>query len=329
MTITAATATSMAKDELSRHAAIKPCCRKAEVSTMLRLAGGIHRGQAGLVIEAELDTGAAARRLRTAIADVFGHQADHVLTPGGPDTRRHLVRIGDSRAAENLARQAGLVSADGRRVSGLPAQVVTGAACDCEAALRAAFLAAGSLTPAGRSTTLEITCPGFETALAVAGAARRLGVPARTRDVRGVDRVTIKGGDEVMATLTRMGAHRTVRAFEAPPLHLASSSTRSAAGFEGANQRRCEQAAETARTRAQRALEILGHDAPEHLIAAGQLRIRHRLISLTELAQAADPPLTKDALAGRIRRLLAKADLRAAEQGIPGTQAYDGARLTA
>lgn len=326
---TADVATSMAKAELSRQAVIKPCCRKAEVSTMLRLAGGIHRGQDGLVIEAELDTGAAARRLRAAIADVFGHQAEcYVLTPGDPDTRRYLVRVSDSRAAENLARQAGLVNADGRRVSGLPAKVVTGAACDCEAALRAAFLADGSLTPAGRCMTLEITCPGFETALALAGAARRLGIPARTRDVRGVDLVTIKG-DAVMATLTRMGAHQTVQACEAPPLRLASSSTRSAANMEGANQRRCEQAAEAARSRAQRALEILGHDAPEHLIAAGHLRISHRLISLTELAQAADPPLTKDALAGRIRRLLAKADLRAAEQGIPGTQAHDRARLTA
>jgi cell division protein WhiA len=328
--MTTADVASMAKAELSRQAVIKPCCRKAEVSTMLRLAGGIRRGQDGLVIEAELDTGPAARRLRAAIADMFGHQAEcYVLTPGDPDTRRYLVRVSDSRAAENLARQAGLVNAAGRPVSGLPTRVVTGAACDCEAALRAAFLAAGSLAPAGRCMTLEITCPGFDTALALAGAARRLGIPARPHDVRGVDRVTIKG-DAVMATLTRMGARQTAQACEAPPLRLApSTSARSAANMKGANQRRCEQAAEAARNRAQRALEILGHDAPEHLIAAGHLRISHRLISLTELAQAADPPLTKDALAGRIRRLLAQADLRAAEQGIPGTQAYDRARLTA
>ena len=31
--------TSVVKDELSRVAVIKPCCRKAEVSTLLRFAG--------------------------------------------------------------------------------------------------------------------------------------------------------------------------------------------------------------------------------------------------------------------------------------------------
>ena len=35
----------------------------------------------------------------------------------------------------------------------------------------------------------------------------------------------------------------------------------------------------------------------------------------------ADPPLTKDAIAGRIRRLLAMADKRAEDLGIPNTEA--------
>jgi DNA-binding transcriptional regulator WhiA len=54
---------------------------------------------------------------------------------------------------------------------------------------------------------------------------------------------------------------------------------------------------------------------------AGRLRMAHRQASLEELGQLADPPLTKDAIAGRIRRLLAMADRRAADQGIPSTEA--------
>jgi hypothetical protein len=42
---------------------------------------------------------------------------------------------------------------------------------------------------------------------------------------------------------------------------------------------------------------------------------------LEELGALADPPLTKDAIAGRIRRLLAMADKRAVELGIEGTEA--------
>ena len=56
-------------------------------------------------------------------------------------------------------------------------------------------------------------------------------------------------------------------------------------------------------------------DAPEHLRAAGRLRVANKQASLDELGRLSDPPLTKDAIAGRIRRLLAMADRRAEELG--------------
>ena len=60
---------------------------------------------------------------------------------------------------------------------------------------------------------------------------------------------------------------------------------------------------------------------PEHLRYAGELRVAHKQASLDELGRLAEPPMTKDAIAGRIRRLIAMADKRAAERGIPGTEA--------
>ena len=80
-------------------------------------------------------------------------------------------------------------------------------------------------------------------------------------------------------------------------------------------------AAVAAGSRVERAMEILGDDVPEHLRAAGELRLKHKQASLEELGQLADPPMTKDAVAGRIRRLLAMADKRAGELGVPDTEA--------
>jgi DNA-binding protein WhiA len=68
-------------------------------------------------------------------------------------------------------------------------------------------------------------------------------------------------------------------------------------------------------------MELLGEDVPEHLREAGHLRLEHKQASLEELGQLAKPPMTKDAVAGRIRRLLAMADKRAEELGVPGTEA--------
>ncbi|MGH8941110.1 MAG: DNA-binding protein WhiA, partial [Actinomycetes bacterium] len=69
------------------------------------------------------------------------------------------------------------------------------------------------------------------------------------------------------------------------------------------------------------ALEILGDDVPDHLRVAGELRLAHKQASLEELGALADPAMTKDAVAGRIRRLLAMADKRASDHGIPDTEA--------
>ena len=99
------------------------------------------------------------------------------------------------------------------------------------------------------------------------------------------------------------------------------------ANFDDANLRRSARAAVAAGARVERALEILGDDVPEHLRAAGVLRVENKQASLEELGQLHDPPLTKDAVAGRIRRLLATADKRAAELGIAGTEANLSADL--
>ena len=314
--------TAAVKDELSRLTVTKPCCRKAEVSAMLRFAGGLHIVGGRIVVEAELDAGSTARRLRREIAEVFGQVSEiAVLAPGGLRRgNRYVVRV--VKDGEALARQTGLLDGRGRPVRGLPPQVVSGSTCDAEAAWRGAFLAHGSLTEPGRSSSLEVTCPGPEAALALVGAARRLGIPAKAREVRGVDRVVVRDGDAIAALLTRLGAHDSVLAWEERRMRREVRATANRlANFDDANMRRSARAAVAAGARVQRALEILGEDIPDHLRAAGELRLSNRQASLEELGQLAEPPLTKDAIAGRIRRLLAMADRRAGELGIPDTEA--------
>ena len=140
--------------------------------------------------------------------------------------------------------------------------------------------------------------------------------------MRGVDRVVVRDGDAIAALLTRLGAHDSVLAWEERRMRREVRATANRlANFDDANLRRSARAAVAAGARVQRALEILGEEAPEHLMIAGRLRLEHQQASLEELGQLADPPLTKDAIAGRIRRLLAMADKRARDLGIPNTEA--------
>jgi DNA-binding protein WhiA len=315
--------TAQVKAELANTSITKTCCRKAEVASMLRFAGGLHIVSGKIVLEAELDTGAAARRLRKDIAEVYGHQSDVVMVQGNGLRKgsRYLVRI--VKDGEALARQTGLLDQRGRPVRGLPPAVVSGGSCDAVAAWRGAFLAHGSLTEPGRSSSLEVTCPGPEAALALVGVARRLGgISAKAREVRGVDRVVIRDGDAIGALLTRLGAHESLMAWEERRMRREVRATANRlANFDDANLRRSARAAVAAGARVERALEILGDEVPDHLKLAGDLRLEHKQASLEELGALHTPPLTKDAIAGRIRRPLAMADKRAEELGIPDTEA--------
>lgn len=314
--------TGEVKAELATVPVTKPAVRKAEVATILRFAGGLHIAGGRIIVEADLDTGGAARRLKTAIFDLFGFSAEFVVITPSQLRRgtRYVVRL--IRDGDSLARQTGLIDSRGRPVRGLPAALVGGGLDVSTALWRGAFLAHGSLTEPGRSMSLEVTCPGSEAALALVGAARRLGISAKAREVRNVDRVVIRDGDSIAAMLARLGAHDTLLRWEDKRMRreIKASTTR-LANFDDANLRRSARAAVAAGARVERALELLGEDVPEHLLLAGTLRLEHKEASLEELGQLHTPPLTKDAVAGRIRRLLATADRRAQELGVPGTEA--------
>ncbi|MDQ1513432.1 MAG: cell division protein WhiA, partial [Microbacteriaceae bacterium] len=264
------------------------------------------------------------------LSELYGVRSEMtVLSASGVRrTNHYLVRVVDG--GETLARQTGLLDARRRPIRGLPNRLTTGAQEEIEAVWRGAFLAHGTLTDPGRSAALEVTCPGNETAMALVGAAGRLQVPAKAREVRGVHRVVIRDGEAISDMLSHMGAARSVQSWEElRQRREVRANTNRLVNFDDANLRRSAQAAVAACARVERALEILGESTPDHLQYAGRLRLEHRDASLDELGHHADPPMTKDAVAGRIRRLLALADKRAIDLGIPGTDANLPAEIDA
>ena len=314
--------TADVKDELARIDVSKTTVRAAELATILRFSGGLHMISGRIAVESELDTAQLARRVRKDLAELYGVKSEiSVISASGlRRTSHYLVRVLDG--GETLARQTGLLDARRRPIRGLPNKLTTGSREELAAVWRGAFLAHGSLTDPGRSAALEITCPGNESAMALVGAAGRLKIAAKAREVRGVHRVVIRDGEAISAMLVHMGAHSTVLNWEELRQRREVRATANRlVNFDDANLRRSAQAAVAACARVERALEILNGNVPEHLQYAGDLRLRFRDSSLDELGHHADPPMTKDAVAGRIRRLLAMADKRAVDLGIPGTDA--------
>ncbi len=314
--------TAEVKEELAAIQIGKTTERAAELATILRFSGGLHLISGRIAVESELDTEQLAKRVHKDIAELYGVRADVsvVSASGSRRTSHFLVRVLE--AGETLARQTGLLDARRRPIRGLPNRLTTGGRDELAAVWRGAFLAAGSLSDPGRSAALEVTCPGNEAAMALVGAAGRLRIAAKAREVRGVHRVVVRDGEAIGAMLLLMGAEKSVQVWnELRQRREVRATANRLVNFDDANLRRSAQAAVAACARVERALEILDGDVPHHLQYAGQLRLNFRDSSLDELGHHADPPMTKDAVAGRIRRLLAMADKRAADLGIPGTDA--------
>ncbi|QEO10081.1 DNA-binding protein WhiA [Protaetiibacter larvae] len=314
--------TADVKDELVAVEVGKTSVRAAELAALLRFSGGLHIISGRIAVESELDSQAVAQRVRRDLAELYGVRSEgKVIGASGPHkTTSFVVRVVDG--GETLARQTGLLDARRRPIRGLPNRLTTGSREDLAAIWRGAFLARGTLTDPGRSAALEVICPGNEAAMALVGAAGRLKIPAKAREVRGVHRVVIREGEAIAAMLRLMGAVQAVTAWEELRQRREVRATANRlVNFDDANLRRSAQAAVAACARVERALEILGDEVPEHLRYAGELRLGHRDASLDELGHYADPPMTKDAVAGRIRRLLAMADKHASDLGIPGTDA--------
>lgn len=314
--------TVQAKDELTRVVCDTRTDFRAETSALLRFAGGIHLVAGSIVVEAELDHAGAAKRLQVALIDLY-HAASSVVVVGGGGLRksdRYVVRVVEG--AEKLAHDTGLLDKDNRPVRGLPPELISGSKSACVAAWRGAFLARGSLTEPSRSSALEVTAPGPEAALALVGLARRLGANAKSREVRQMFRVAVRENESITILLEKMGACQSLEAWsQRREKREKRGEVNRLANFDDANMRRSTRAAVLAGARVRRAFEILGEDIPEHLVSAGKLRLEYKQASLEELGQLSVPQLTKDAVAGRIRRLLAMADKKAQDLGIPDTEA--------
>ncbi|MGV9184909.1 DNA-binding protein WhiA [Arcanobacterium canis] len=311
--------TVLVQDELSGVFPQSASSAIAEIAMMFRFAGGLEINGGIVTLEAELYHPGATRHLAHLISRVLHFEPD--LLPVKSKTRgqnHYLLRI--TRDGEKIARLLGLLDTHGRPVRGLPTQIVAGSKADAAAAWRGAFLARGTLVEPGRNGSLEVTCPSLEASYGLGGLARRLGITYRSRESRGAQRVDIREGEQISQMLIRMGALRSLATWdELRSEREERGHSNRLANFDDANMRRSADAAVVAVIRVQRAFEILGDAVPANLRQAGEFRIKYPHDSLNVLGERLTPPATKDAVAGRLRRLNTMADKLAEELGIPST----------
>ncbi|MFU0549318.1 DNA-binding protein WhiA [Gardnerella piotii] len=294
------------KNELVANNSDQPAVIMAQAAAMMRFAGGLRPVNNQAVIRAQFDSQNAAQWLVDVLETYFQREAKisqaSRQTPTGVVTRYEVLV---DRGAAALALQSGLLDRRMRIVAGLAPEIVSGSIAQIKAAWRGAFIAHGAISDPGKASYLEIVCPTHEAATALQAMAARLGVSAKARKVKSSERVTLRDSDAIERMLNLIGAPRSSREWTGKRSDgEARGKANRLANFDDANMRRSAKAAAEACEKVRHAFDVLGDDIPENLLMAGKLRLKHSDASLEELGHLADPPITKDAVAGRIRRLL-------------------------
>ena len=126
----------------------------------------------------------------------------------------------------------------------------------------------------------------------------------RTLDGKSGPVLSIRGPESVHALLIAVGAAESAHAWESGPgQQPRGNSISGQETLRESNLRKSRKAALSEAAHALHALSVLGDAAPPHLVEAGLLRAANADVSLDALGALMSPPLTKDAIAGRLRRL--------------------------
>lgn len=177
--------------------------------------------------------------------------------------------------------------------------------CCRRALLRAAFLTCGSVSDPARGYHLEFFCRDDDGARLVCDLIASFGGDAGITRRRGRPLAYVKDAQTVSALLAHLGATRAVLWLEEQrALRQTKNSIRRTVNSEAANAARAAASAARQRDAAQRIMGSANAAKMSRAVReAAKLRIAHPTRTLAELAQAARPPITKAAMANRMRLL--------------------------
>src|SRR5688572_17356813 len=116
--------TARVREELAHLPQGPRCCRVAETTAVLRLAGALHLSDRGASWVVDLGDGAVARRTRVALSEVFGIRPEvEVHRRTGLHGQRYRLTVPAPANPQLVA--LGLLDSDGRPVEAPAADIAT------------------------------------------------------------------------------------------------------------------------------------------------------------------------------------------------------------
>jgi DNA-binding protein WhiA len=298
--------TAEVKDELSRIVTRRPCCPKAELSALVRVEGTLHvSGPERYRLEIATETAPVARKTIKLLHELYGLKTELTVRRSVlHKTNNYLITVPQQPKLPQALNDLGILD-DSMNISYRIAGRLVRKDCCAVSYLRGAFLGGGFVADPHGDFHFELTAEAEGLATDLVALMARFEMEAKVTKRRGLYAVYLKGAEPIVTFLALVGAHRALlRAEDVRVMKSVRNRVNRLVNAETANLVKSTDAA-MAQLEGIRALaESRGLDAlPPALKELAYLRLEHPDVSLRELGELAEPPLSKSAVYHRIRRL--------------------------
>ncbi len=294
------------RDELARCEPVCEYCDLATLAALVRVCGTLSfAGPGRYRLQIATETGAVARTMIGLTHKILKLKTEFTVRKSVlHKVRNYLIALPDQPDLGKALVLLGILDRHGALVRGVPRHVVARDCCRL-AYIRGALIAGGFVADPKGDFHLEIAVQGEEFAHGLAGLIGELGIHARVNPRRASFAVYIKSADDIKRLLALVGANRSVAEIEeARAVKSVKNEVNRRVNAELANQTRSAGAA-------QRQMELIGElerlglrdGLPQALEDFCRLRESNPDLSLRDLGERADPPLSKSALYHRVLRL--------------------------
>ncbi|HPJ02092.1 MAG TPA: DNA-binding protein WhiA [Candidatus Limiplasma sp.] len=297
------------KEELCRVPCDKSCCRMAELTALYLCLGSFSiLGQGRLSVRFAVESAAIARRIyRFVQAETqIAAQLQYITHARFGGTREYVLTIGPNEAPALLER-LGMMSGGPAPMllSTIPSVRLTKACCR-HAFLRGAILGCGTLVNPENAYHLEFLVKDEKLRKSILRCLKSLDIPAKQTARKNGQSLYVKQSEHILTILTATGAHQAVTTLESTLVkRQVLGNVNRAINCDYANlQKQMNAGAEQLRL-----IEILLDSddfasLPPGLQEIARARAQAPDLSLTELGQRMDPPISKSGVNNRMRRLM-------------------------
>lgn len=302
---------SVVKSEVAHNQLKNKCCQRAELSALVRINGSLLINSRGVEIRITNDSAAVARRIYLLVKNVL-HNYSELLVRKDMHFGAHNqyeVKIPARKSWNKALKPLGIETHEAFLKKEVPSWLVEGECCK-KAFIRGAFLGAGSVSSPGDPYHLEIRTGNELLAKTIQDLLAYFNLEAGISSRADSAFVYLKSFSSITDALALMGASSAkLRLENARLVKEIKNNVNRRVNCETANLSKTIQAA----MKQIEDIELIkgqGYfkDLPCSLQEIARLRLQNPYISLKELGELLNPPLSKSGVNNRLRRIAKIAD---------------------